>query len=82
MSWDPNAPKLSPRVVGETAKYITIGWTPLPLCGYRFSIDGVVKSNTWDETVSQARFLKPTGRGTHTYEVEPISIGPGEKVVS
>lgn len=74
-------PPLNPRVVAEDTKTVTVGWTPIPACGYRFSVDGNVVSHTWDQTRSQVRFSRP-GPGTHVYEVEPILIGPGEKVTA
>lgn len=75
-------PPLNPGLVSQTKTTVTIGWTPIPACGYRFSVDGTVVSHTWDETVSQTRFRKPASDGQHIYEVEPILIGPGEKVTA
>lgn len=74
-------PPLNPRVVSQTATTVTVAWTAVPGCGYRFSIDGTVVSHTWDETMTQTRFRKPDS-GQHSYELEPILIGPGEKVTA
>lgn len=71
---------LNPRVISQTAKTVTIGWTPTDGCGYRFSVDGIVKSHTWSAEAFQARFAKPQDGKSHVYEVEPITIGTGEKV--
>lgn len=75
-------PPLNPRFVSHTQTTMTIGWTPIPGCGYRFSVDGTIVSHTWDETMSQTRFKKPQDGQQHVYEVEPILIGPGEKVTA
>jgi len=74
-------PPLDPHVVAQDAKTVTVGWTPIGDCGYRFSVDGTVVSHTWDQTRSTVRFSKPTS-AQHVYEVEPILIGPGEKVTA
>jgi hypothetical protein len=73
---------LNPQIVSQTALTITIKWTPLPDCGYRFSVDRVVKSHTWDETRSSARFSKPQDGLPHEYGVEPITIGTREYVTA
>ncbi len=72
---------LDPQVVSQTPTTVTIAWTPQPDCGYRFSVDGIVKSHTWNEAAKQARFAKPQDGLTHVYEIEPIVVGPGEKVM-
>jgi hypothetical protein len=73
-------PPLNPRVVSKTTTTVTMGWTPIPACGYRFSVDGRIVSSTWNEAMSQTRFSRPQDGLRHIYEVEPILMGPGEKV--
>lgn len=46
--------------VAETAKTITLGWTPVPCLGYVFYEDGHRVSNTWDPSVKQVKFAKGT----------------------
>lgn len=73
---------LNPHVVTEDAKTITIGWSPVSNCGYRFSLDRKILSHTWDETRSEARFSKPQDGLHHEYGVEPITIGEREFVTA
>ena len=56
-------------VVSETAKTLTVGWTPVSgASGYEFLVDGKRVSNTWDATTKQVKFGKPDA-GEHTYSV-------------
>jgi len=73
---------LNPHVVSETTTTITIGWTALPDCGYRFSLDRKILSHTWDQTRTEARFSKPQDGLPHEYGVEPITVGTREYVTA
>ena len=56
-------------VLAETAKTLTVGWTPVSgAAGYEFLVDGKRVSNTWDATRWSAKFSKPDS-GEHTYSV-------------
>ncbi len=60
-------------VIAETATTLTVGWQPVAgALGYEFLVDGVRKSNTWDPTVKQVKFGKPS-TGEHTYSVLALS---------
>lgn len=60
-------------VVSETAKTLTLAWTPVPQAiGYEFYVDGVRVSNSWNGALGQVVFGKPDA-GEHTYQV--IAVG-------
>lgn len=60
-------------VVSETAKTLTVSWTPVPgASGYEFFTDGKRDSNSWNGTLGQVVFGKPDA-GEHTYEV--VAVG-------
>lgn len=60
-------------VVSETAKTLTLGWTPTPSAiGYEFYVDGRRVSNSWNGALGQVVFGKPDS-GEHTYQV--LAVG-------
>lgn len=60
-------------VIAETAGTITVAWQPVTgAIGYEFLVDATRVSNTWDPTVKQTRFAKPTD-GEHTYSVVALA---------
>jgi len=71
---DPEPDSLPLHVVSETDITITLGWTPVPGIGYRFSRSaGAGKfSHTWDSTRSSVRFSKDS----NWYKVEALAAGP------
>ncbi len=54
----PAAGSLNVRLLSQTNMTVTLAWTPIPDCGYRFSIDRTVVSNTWDEKQAKVTFAK------------------------
>jgi hypothetical protein len=57
--------------ISETQTTITLGWTPIPCEGYRFTAEKQVKpSHSWDASRSSVRFSK----GSAWYKVEALGI--------
>jgi Right handed beta helix region len=71
---EPDPDSLPLHVVSETATTITLGWTPVPGLGYRFSrsAGGGKFSHTWDATRDSVRF----SRDSDWYKVEALTAGP------
>lgn len=68
---------LNPQIVSTTSKTITVTWTPQPECGYRFSVDRIVVSHTWNENQKQTTFSLPNN-WSKTFLAEWQKTYPGE----
>lgn len=57
--------------LAETDTTLTLGWSPVPCTGYRFSAEKQTKpSHTWDAARSSVRFAK----GSAWYRVEALGV--------
>lgn len=66
-------------IIAQDASTVTLGWTPEPGIGYRFLVDGVIVSHTWDAARSSVKFSKKPGA---VLGVEAMEPGPNGTVVS
>lgn len=62
---------LTLTLLSQTVSTLTLGWTPVPCVGYRFSAEKQTKfSHTWDSSRSSVRFAK----GSAWYKVEALGV--------
>lgn len=59
------------KMVSETQRIITLGWTPVPCIGYVFYVNNTRVANSWDPFKNSIRFNKVQGA---TYTVEAVEV--------